>query len=136
MPAVYALNDGYCDPVEHNQAFLTVLYSFLRDQENKGAESRYFGLPFPAKSTDFLLAAPGVDLEQRHLGEMSRQLPKKPRPLIPARAHHFAERVGDLLSKTDTRNSKEIVALKLTDVDKTIRTLGHQAALTLVRDFA
>ncbi len=54
------------------------------------------------------------------------------------RLHVFADQVAKLLSGMDERNvpAKHVVALKLADLDRTIRTLGHEAGLAATRDLS
>ena len=54
------------------------------------------------------------------------------------RLHSFAERVGELLSENATGSGERslVVALKLADLDRTVRTLGHESAEAAMREFA
>jgi EAL domain-containing protein (putative c-di-GMP-specific phosphodiesterase class I)/ABC-type amino acid transport substrate-binding protein len=54
------------------------------------------------------------------------------------RLHVFSERVGELLARMNRTEApaRQVVALKLVDLDRTIRTLGHEAGLAATRDFA
>ncbi|HVY63311.1 MAG TPA: EAL domain-containing protein [Gammaproteobacteria bacterium] len=53
------------------------------------------------------------------------------------RLHHFSAEVGGLLARLapSTGPEKQIVALKLVDIDRTIRTLGHEAGIAAMRAF-
>ena len=54
------------------------------------------------------------------------------------RLHSFSERVNQLLSgiRSGANEQHQIVALKLADLDRTVRTLGHESAQESMREFA
>lgn len=54
------------------------------------------------------------------------------------RLHHFSARVANILTNSDpaTTGPKQIVALKLADLERTILTLGHDAATRSMQAFA
>ncbi len=54
------------------------------------------------------------------------------------RLHLFSSQVAERLVRLRSARTpeKQVVALKLADLDRTIRTLGHEAGLALTRDFA
>lgn len=54
------------------------------------------------------------------------------------RLHHFSRRVGELIagSHAGCDEKKQIVALKLADLDRTVRTLGHESGQAFMREFA
>ncbi|HEX6996239.1 MAG TPA: bifunctional diguanylate cyclase/phosphodiesterase [Gammaproteobacteria bacterium] len=51
------------------------------------------------------------------------------------RVHHFVDRVNDQLARGGARD-KQVVALKLAELDDTIRALGHEAGIGMARRFA
>jgi GGDEF domain-containing protein len=54
------------------------------------------------------------------------------------RLHSFSERVNELLSNaaSGAHEKHQVVALKLADLDRTVRTLGHESAQDSMREFA
>jgi len=53
------------------------------------------------------------------------------------RLHRFVERVNELLAQPGVRaEEKRLVALKLAELDETIRALGHDVAIGMARRFA
>lgn len=53
------------------------------------------------------------------------------------RLHHFTSRVDDILAASDpAAETKLVVALRPADLERTLRTLGHEAALASVKDLA
>src|SRR5690554_6150212 len=53
------------------------------------------------------------------------------------RVHHFIDRVNDSLARGGARvRDRSVVALKLAELDETIRALGHEAGIGMARRFA
>jgi len=53
------------------------------------------------------------------------------------RLHHFVDRVNEELARGGPKvRDKRVVALKLAELDETVRALGHEAALGMARRFA
>src|SRR6185437_7917908 len=79
--AAAALDDGVGDAVQDHEPLESILHVIARNDEDGSVELRSPNLPTPSQSADLVLSRNGIELEQRHPGEMPRQL-RKQQPLL------------------------------------------------------
>jgi EAL domain-containing protein (putative c-di-GMP-specific phosphodiesterase class I)/ABC-type amino acid transport substrate-binding protein len=80
-----------------------------------------------------------AEIERRRSAEAEAQWAKDhdEQTALP-RLQPFSSWVGELIANADTRldDRKQVVALKLADLDRTVRTLGHESAQAAMNEFA